>query len=163
MKAAALFALFLLAGTPSFSQDLGFRGWGLRGGLSDNPDQVVLGVQTDFGEFIPRLAFRPHLDLGLGDDTTVIALGVPVLYRLPIEGSFTLYGGGGLAVGLIDEDEEDNGPRNDRNDDDGTEVDISPMLAGGIEWPIGRGDLGVELNAAGGDLPRVKLLAVWNF
>lgn len=159
MKAAALFALFLLAGTPSFSQDLGFRGWGVRGGLSDNPDQVVLGVQTDFGEFIPRLAFRPHLDLGLGDDTTVIALGVPALYRLPIEGSFTLYGGGGLIVGLIDEDEDDDV----RREDDGNEVDISPLLAGGIEWPIGRGDLGVELNAAGGDLPRVKLLGVWNF
>jgi len=159
VKAAALFALFLLAGTPSFSQDIGFRGWGVRGGLSDNPDQVVVGVQTDFGEFMPRLAFRPHLDLGLGDDTTVIALGVPVLYRLPVEGSFTLYGGGGLIVGLIDEDEEDNGPR----DDDGNEVDISPLLAGGIEWPIGRGDLGIELNAAGGDLPRVKLLGVWSF
>lgn len=159
MKAAALFALFLLAGTPSFAQDLGFRGWGLRGGLSDNPDQIVLGVQTDFGEFIPRLAFRPHLDLGFGDDTTVIALGVPALYRVPIEGSFTLYGGGGLVVGLIDEDEDDNRGR----DDDGTEVDISPMLAGGIEWPVGNGDLGVELNAAGGDLPRVKLLGVWSF
>jgi hypothetical protein len=160
VKAAALFALFLLAGTPSFSQDLGFRGWGVRGGLSDNPDQVVVGVQTDFGEFIPRLAFRPHLDLGLGDDTTVIALGVPVLYRLPIEGSFTLYGGGGLIVGLIDKDDEDGGLR---RDDDGNEVDISPLLAGGVEWPIGRGDLGIELNAAGGDLPRVKLLGVWSF
>lgn len=159
MKAAALFALFLLAGTPSFSQDLGFRGWGLRGGLSDNPDQIVLGVQTDFGEFIPRLAFRPHLDLGFGDDTTVISLGVPALYRVPVDGSFTLYGGGGLAVGLIDEDEEDGVGR----EDDGSEVDISPLLAGGIEWPVGRGDLGVELNAAGGDLPRVKLLGVWNF
>lgn len=159
MKAAALFALFLLAGTPSFSQDVGLRGWGVRGGLSDNPDQIVLGVQADLGEFMPRLAFRPHLDFGLGDDTTVIALGVPVLYRLPIEGSFTLYGGGGLIVGLIDEDEEDDGPR----DDDGNEVDISPLLAGGIEWPIGRGDLGIELNAAGGDLPRVKLLGVWSF
>lgn len=160
MKAAALFALFLLAGTPSFSQDLGFRGWGVRGGLSDNPDQVVVGVQADLGEFIPRLSFRPHLDLGLGDDTTVIALGVPVLYRLPIEGSFTLYGGGGLIVGLIDEDDEDGGLR---RGDDGNEVDISPLLAGGIEWPIGRGDLGIELNAAGGDLPRVKLLGVWSF
>lgn len=147
-----------MAGAPAAAQDLGYRGWGVRGGVSDDPDQIVLGAQADFGEFIPNLAFRPHLDLGLGDDATVLTLGLPVLYRLPVEGSFTVYGGGGVAVGLVDLDDEEG-----RRADEGTEVEIAPLLSAGIEWPVGRGDLGVELNAAGGDLPGLKLVAVWGF
>jgi opacity protein-like surface antigen len=157
--ALALLAALVLSGGPAAAQDLGYRGWGVRGGVSDDPDQIVLGAQVDFGEFLPDLAFRPHADLGLGDDTTVLTLGLPVLYRLPIEGNFTVYGGGGVAVGLVDQDDEDEG----RRDDDGTEVEIAPLLSAGIEWPVGRGDLGVELNAAGGDLPGVKLVAIWGF
>ena len=153
-----LLALAAVAGGPAMAQDLGYRGWGVRGGVSDDPDQIVLGAQVDFGEFLPALAFRPHADLGFGDDATVLTLGLPVLYRLPVEGSFTVYGGGGVAVGLVDLNEEEG-----RRDDEGTEVEIAPLLSAGIEWPVGRGDLGVELNAAGGDLPGLKLVAVWGF
>lgn len=160
LRALLLLALPALsaAAAPAAAQDLGYRGWGLRGGVSDDPDQLVVGAQLDLGEFLPDLAFRPHLDLGVGDDATVVTLGLPVLYRLPVEGSFTLYGGGGVAVGLVDFDEEEG-----RRNDDGTEVEIAPMLAAGIEWPVGRSTLGVELDAAGGDLPGLKLLAVWGF
>lgn len=164
MRRGAVLALLAVLGPgAAAAQDLGYRGWGVRGGVSDDPDQVVLGAQVDLGEFLPDLAFRPHADLGLGDDATVLTLGLPVLYRLPIEGDFTVYGGGGVAVGLVDQDEDDERRDDEGTNDEGTDVEIAPLLSAGIEWPVGRGDLGVELNAAGGDLPSVKLMAVWGF
>ncbi|HEX7184406.1 MAG TPA: hypothetical protein VF756_21445 [Thermoanaerobaculia bacterium] len=149
----------LLATAPVLAQDLGLRRWGPRAGVADNPDQIVLGAQADFGEFIPRLRFQPDVELGLGDDHTILSLSAPVHYLLPLEGNFTLYGGGGIMVGWIDEDE--NARR--RVDEDGSEIDISPMLAGGVEWPVGRQRILVELKAAGGEQQDLKLMVGWMF
>ena len=149
----------LLATAPVLAQDLGLRRWGPRAGVADNPDQIVLGAQADFGEFIPRLRFQPDVELGLGDDHTILSFSAPVHYLLPLEGNFTLYGGGGIMVGWIDEDE--NARR--RVDEDGSEIDISPMLAGGVEWPVGRQRILVELKAAGGEQQDLKLMVGWMF
>lgn len=148
----------LLAAAPAPAQDLGFRRWGPRAGVADDPDQVVLGAQADFGEFIPRLRFQPDVELGLGDDHTILALSAPVHYLLPVEGGFTLYGGGGLSVAWIDEDEDE-----ERRGDDGSDIDIAPLLAGGIEWPVGRQRVLVELKAAGGEQQDLKLMVGWMF
>lgn len=163
MKRAACGSLLgitlLLAAAPVLAQDLGFRRWGPRAGVADNPDQIVLGAQADFGEFIPRLRFQPDVELGLGDDHTILSFSAPVHYLLPLEGNFTLCGGGGIMVGWIDEDE--NARR--RVDEDGSEIDISPMLAGGVEWPLGRQRILVELKAAGGEQQDLKLMVGWMF
>ncbi|HKV10454.1 MAG TPA: hypothetical protein VJ725_20100, partial [Thermoanaerobaculia bacterium] len=106
MKRALAAALLLTAvALPAAAQDIGFNSWGLRAGVSDDPDQFVAGVQADFGEFVTNLRFQPNLELGLGDDTTIVSLTAPVHYRFPLEGSLTLYAGGGLTLGFIDRDE----------------------------------------------------------
>lgn len=158
--ALALLVLSLLAGSavPAAAQDIAYRGIGLRAGVADDPDQGVVGVQFNFGEFIPNLRFQPHLDVGFGDDTTIVSATAPVHYRLPLESSLTLYGGAGVTVGFIDRDEP-----NVRGDDEGSDFDISPMLAGGIEWPVGNNELAVELNVTGGDFSTVKLVLGWMF
>jgi hypothetical protein len=155
---ALLLGALLGAALPSSAQDIGFHGWGLRAGLSDDPDQVVVGAQANLGEFIPRLRFQPNLEVGLGDDTTVVSLTAPVFYRALINNDFTLYGGGGVTVGAIDSDLDDG-----QGDDEGTEFEIAPMLAGGLEWPIAQGAFFGELALTGGDFAGVKLVAGWMF
>ena len=155
----ALAAAFLLTAValPAAAQDIGFNSWGLRAGVSDDPDQFVAGVQADFGEFVTNLRFQPNLELGLGDDTTIVSLTAPVHYRFPLEGSLTLYAGGGLTLGFIDRDEVRG------NEDDDSDFEISPMAVGGVAWPVGQSELSLELNLIGGDFPNVKLMAGWMF
>lgn len=153
--AGLLIAALALAAGPAAAQDIAFNGWGVRAGASDDPDQVVLGLQADFGTFVRNVRFQPHADLGLGDDVTIFSLTAPAHYLLPVDGGFTLYGGGGLTVAWIDSDRPE-----DRDDAD---FEITPMVAGGVEWPVGTGDLSFELNLSGGDLPAVKLVAGWMF
>lgn len=157
MRRACVFALLLAAALPAAAQDIGFNSWGLRAGVSDDPDQFVFGVQSDFGEFIPNLRFQPNLELGVGDDTTIFSLTAPVHYRFPVEGSLVLYAGGGLTLGLIDRDDVRG------NEDDDSEFEISPMAVGGLAWPVGQSELSLELNLIGGDFPNLKLMAGWMF
>lgn len=141
---------------PSSAQDFGYRGWGLRAGVSDDPDQVVLGVHADFGEIFANLRFQPNVEVGLGDDATVVSLTAPVFYRALVNNDFTFYGGGGATLGAVDRDFEDG-----REED--TEFEIAPMVAGGVEWPIAEGAFFGELALTGGDFPGVKLIAGWSF
>jgi hypothetical protein len=152
---AAAFAALLTA--PAAAQDIGFNTWGLRAGAGDDPDQIVFGVQFDMGEFIQNLRFQPNVEVGVGDDTTIVSLTAPVHYRVPLEGQLTLYGGGGLTVGFIDVDEEE------FDDDEDSDFDIAPMAAGGIAWPVGPSELSVELNLTAGDFSTVKLVVGWMF
>lgn len=153
--------LALLAAAPAAAQDVAFKGWGVRAGVSDDPDQFVAGVQANFGEIVPNLRLQPNFDAGLGDDHTIFSLGVPVHYRLPVNG-FTVYGGGGLVLAWVDRDLPRDG-RSERGEDDDTEFVIGPLAVGGIEWPIGESELSTELNVSGGDLPTLKLMLGWMF
>lgn len=140
---------------PAAAQDIAYRGFGVRAGAGDDPDQVIGGVQFDFGEIIENLRLQPNLELGIGDDTTVISATVPVFYRYPIE-RLVVYGGGGLTVGWIDRDA-------DFAAGDESDFDIAPMLGAGVEWPAGGGDLFVELDGTGGDFPGLKLMVGYMF
>lgn len=159
MRAAALLLALLLSAAAAIAQEgPSFRGWGLRAGASDRPDQVVVGLQLDFGELIENLSFEPHVDLGVGDDQNILMVGAPAFYRWPEGGRFDFYGGGGIAVGFVDRDEAD-----EPGEDDGIEFAIAPMLAGGLAWPVGENEAAVELALAGAELPNVKLVFRWMF
>lgn len=155
-RAALLLVLSLAAALPATAQDIGFRGWGVRAGVADDPDQIVLGAQFNFGEFVRNLRFQPNVEAGFGDDANIFSVTLPVHYRYAASRSLTLYGGGGLTVGLVDLDEDAGG-------DGDSEFDISPMLAGGLEWPVGGHPLSLELNLTGGDFPDAKLVLGWMF
>jgi hypothetical protein len=155
-RAAFLLAAFLLASLPAAAQDIAFRGWGVRAGVADDPDQIVLGAQFNFGEFIQNLRFQPNVEVGFGDDANILSATLPVHYRYAASRTLTLYGGGGLTVGLIDLDEDAGG-------DGDSEFDISPMLAGGLEWPMGGNQMSLELDVTGGDFPGAKLVVGWMF
>jgi hypothetical protein len=158
-RTALLLALtFLTASAAQAQEGPSFRGWGLRAGVSDRPDQVLVGVQADFGELIEDLRFEPNIELGAGDDQTILSLSAPVFYRWPESGPFDFYGGGGIAVGFVDRDEE-----NEPGEDDGLEFAIAPMLAAGLAWPVGESEAGVELAVTANELQNVKLVFRWMF
>ena len=155
---AVLLLAFVSAGAAFAQGGPGFRRWGLRAGVSDRPDQILVGVQADFGELIDKLTFEPNLELGVGDDQTIFSLGAPVFIRFPEAGQFDFYGGGGIALGLVDRDEED-----EAGEDDGLEFVIAPLLAAGLTWPVGESEAGAELAVTANELQNVKLVFRWMF
>src|SRR2546428_307539 len=83
--AAPLLLLPLLAvlSTPVFAQGtahIGYRGWGVRAGLSSNPDQFYGGFHWDLGEFARNVRFRPSVEFGFGDHVTVVQGNAEVHY-----------------------------------------------------------------------------------
>jgi hypothetical protein len=148
-------ALSVLA-VPAFSQEMGYYGIGPRVGASSDPDQVVGGIHFNFGEFVPRLRFQPNLELGLGDDYTIISATAPVHYRFKVDANVVPYAGGGLTLAFVNFDPPQG--------DDETDFEIGAKAVGGVEWPLsGNNAFFVELNVGFGDIPDVQVMAGWMF
>jgi len=142
----------------SSQSDIGYRGWGLRAGLTTDPDQAVVGVQFNFGEFTRNLRFQPDIQLGFGDDATTLYANAPVYYRFNTDQNFIPYAGGGIALGFVDRDL----PSTSSADD--TSFEIGIRLTGGLEWALKSGGaLAVELSLGSGDIHDAQIMAVWNF
>lgn len=158
-KTAIAFALLAIAASAAMAQEgPSFRGWGLRAGVSDRPDQLIVGAQVDLGELFDNVIFIPNLELGVGDDQNILSLTAPVFYRWPESGPFDFYGGGGISTGFVDRDEAD-----EPGEDDGIEFTIAPMIAAGLAWPIGESEGALELAATAGELQNLKLVFRWMF
>jgi len=79
---------------------------GLRGGASVDPDQAFFGVHVETRPLIEHLTFRPNLELGVGDDLTLVALNFEFAYWIPLERTqWRLYLGGGPAINIYSFDE----------------------------------------------------------
>lgn len=61
------------AGSVTPAQEMGFFGWGVRGGLSVDPDQVFLGFHVDLGEPAQQIRLVPNVEIGFGDDQKLLA------------------------------------------------------------------------------------------
>lgn len=74
--------------------------FGLRGGLSLGPDQFVIGAQMLAYEFSPRVRLKPNVEVGFGNNLTLIDLGGAVDYAFgDVDmGGFTPYAGGELGL-----------------------------------------------------------------
>ncbi len=95
-------AALLLSAGPARAQD-----FGLRAGVSADPDQFYFGGHVDAGPIVERLHFRPNLEVGVGDDVTLVAINLEFVYRFPIRRQpWTFYAGGGPAVNIFDRDDD---------------------------------------------------------
>jgi hypothetical protein len=80
---------------------------GLRAGVSVDPDQAFFGVHFETRPLIDNLTFRPNVELGVGDDITLIALNFEFAYWIPLERTaWRLYLGGGPAVNIYSFDDD---------------------------------------------------------
>ena len=157
MQRQMAFVFCLLAAAGPALAEMGLYGWGPRLGAGDDPDQVLIGVHQDFGEIVDNLRFQPSLDLGIGDDHTLVSAVLPVHYRFPGGSKTTPYLGGGALLAWIDHD------RPGRRGSD-SDFEIAPVLVAGVEWQARRAaDVLLELQLPGGDAHDAKLLVGWIF
>jgi hypothetical protein len=76
------------------------QGYGVRSGVSINPDQAFVGGHYEFGPVADRLWLQPNADLGFGSDATLVAMNFDVVYRKSIgrRSTWTAFAGGGPAM-----------------------------------------------------------------
>jgi len=134
--------------------------FGLRAGFSTNPDQLVLGGQMSIGEVAPNLTFDPNIDLGFGDNVTIISFNLDMHYHFDVTNStWRPYLGGGAGINLIQVDVPPGFP-----DNSFTRVAGSFILGAGVPTQSGSRFF-TELKVGLGDssTPDLKMLVGWNF
>jgi opacity protein-like surface antigen len=148
----------------SVGSGIGFQGWGLRAGLGVDPDQGLFGVQWDLGEFTRNLRFQPDIEIGLGDDVLTVYGTAPVHYVFDVDGSFRPYAGGGIALGLVNVDEEADDPPFGSDGEDDTEFEAGARAIGGLQWERKNGKpFAVEANFGVGDVHDFQVKVWWNW
>ena len=88
------------------------QGVGVRAGASVEPDQFYVGGHYETNALVERLHFRPNVELGFGDDLTAIGLNMEFVYKIPIDGPWSVYAGAGPALNIYsfnDDSETDGG------------------------------------------------------
>lgn len=98
--ALAASSALLLAAAPVRAQD----GFGVRTGVSVDPDQFYIGAHVGVGPLVRHLWFRPNLELGFGDGVTLVAINAELAYFFPSSKPWQLYLGGGPALNIYDHD-----------------------------------------------------------
>ena len=136
--------------------DIGYRGWGPRIGISDDPDQVHFGAHFDYGNFSRHVRFQPNVELGLADNESLLAINAEAAYRFSSDWDvWTPYLGGGVGANIKS---WDNGH------DDGSETDLGVNLLGGIDKGLDNGDrFFIEVKVSLNDVPDLKATVGWTF
>jgi len=129
--------MLILAGFPTKAMaqetsQTGFNGWGVRAGLSSDPDQVYAGVHFNLGELTKDIRFRPTVELGIGDDQIVVQMLAEVHYVFSEFQAWKPYVGGGLGLTYVNYDNHHHG------DDSDTGGSLNAI--GGIETELKQGN-----------------------
>jgi hypothetical protein len=78
------------------------QGVGVRAGVSGDPGQFYFGGHAAFGPVVDKLWFRPNLEVGVGNNLTLIALNGEFTYWIPLSKSpWNFYLGGGPAANIF--------------------------------------------------------------
>jgi hypothetical protein len=147
----AMLALFV---SPAEAQRAaGFHGWGPRGGVTIDPDQAHVGAHFDLGDLAPRLMLFPNVEIGFGDDVTVLAPMFEVDYRFTDSwGTWSPYLGGGLGPVFA-------------WSDGSSSTDVGLTIQAGIARQLSSqpGFMFFEFKVGLIDYPEVKFTIGWNF
>jgi hypothetical protein len=142
-------------------------GLGVFAGVGLDPELIMFGGHARFGPiFTPNLQFRPGIEFGVGEVTTLFGVHFDFLYTLPgatRTTRWTPYVGAGPNLGVshmgFEADDEEVEERN-RFDFSDTDFD------GGLNVLVGvrnREGVFLELKATAYGVSNVKLLAGFNF
>jgi hypothetical protein len=146
-------------------------GVGVSGGAGLDPELIVVGAHGTFGPLFRRgIEFRPGVELGIGEVTTMLGIDLNVLYRFPgttTQTRWRPYIGGGPNFALshrsFETEETDHvDGAEDRNRFDFSDTDFK----GGFNLIAGarnRAGLFFELKATAWGVTNVRLLAGFNF
>ena len=95
-SAVAAAFIFLVSSAPVAAQSVG-----IRAGVSVDPEQFYLGAHVQTPPLVDRLHFRPNVEIGVGDDTTITALNVEFAYHFRSPEAWNVYAGAGPALNVI--------------------------------------------------------------
>jgi hypothetical protein len=84
----------------ALAQSAAAQGFGVRGGISIDPDQLFVGGHYETGAIVDHVHFKPNIEIGFGDDITLIALNFEGVYKFPDQGNWAAYAGGGPALNI---------------------------------------------------------------
>ncbi len=80
---------------------------GVKAGASAGPDQFYFGGQFESGPIADQLRFRPNLEIGIGDERTLIAVNIEFAYTIPLRNKpWRVLLGAGPAFNVINYDED---------------------------------------------------------
>jgi hypothetical protein len=86
------------------------RQWGVRGGVSADPDQFFIGGHYETRPLVDRLTFKPNIEIGFDDESVLAALNFEFAYTIPVRNKpFSVYFGGGPSVNIFNRDDEGEG------------------------------------------------------
>jgi len=141
-------AVNLFSVSPVFAQ----KGMGIRAGVSIDPEQFYFGGHITTGPVVDRLFFRPNAEIGVGDQTSGVALNGEFAYFVPLAKRDTsAYFGGGPALNIFS-----SGPSGSRN------TSVGP----GFNFLVGVGQRRgwfAEMKIGAIDSPRFKLGVGYSF
>jgi hypothetical protein len=93
--------LTFLLGLVCFSTPAAAQDGGIRGGISVDPDQFYFGGHLETEPLLDRLHFRPNVEVGFGDDLTLIGANMEFVYKFSTRRATNLYAGGGPALNIL--------------------------------------------------------------
>jgi len=157
MLRRAILALAILAVLPAASVADSFTAYGPQIGFSQGPDQIVIGGHLQWGDVAPQLDFVPGIDLGFGDNVSLVSLNGDFHYRIDTNTQWQPYVGGGVGIHFASFDNAGPGQ-------DGSSTDAGGhFIAGADVATKGRSRFFAELKLGFGDSPDFKALAGWSF
>jgi hypothetical protein len=133
-------ALALAIAAPAAAQS---PSYGIRAGVSGDPDQFVFGGHLETDPLIDRLSFRPNVEIGVGDDITLFAVNLEFAYSIPLEDQpWRVYFGGGPALNLYSFGDDHPGRGDDTELEGGFNVMVGLQHTGGLftEFKVGAVD-----------------------
>ena len=72
---------------------------GVRAGVSGSPDQFFFGLHYETEALVERVHFKPNLEVGVGDNRTLVAINLEFVGKFPIQREpWTVYVGAGPAL-----------------------------------------------------------------
>lgn len=150
-------------------------GAGLQGGVGLDPEIIDVGAHVTLGPlFKPALSFRPGIEIGAGEITTLFAINLDVLYALDGtigDRSWIPYLGAGPSFGLshrgFSTDDAGNVTVSGVATEDRGRFDFSDTdFNGGMNFIAGvrkRNGLFLEMKATAWGVSNIRLLAGFNF
>ncbi len=145
MKRLILLTLLLglMASSASASE------FGLRAGLTVDPDQFHVGGHLDLGQVLPPLRLVPNVEIGFGNDITYIAFNGDLLYDFA-ETPWSI--GGELGMNYVD------------HELGGSNTDFGLSALGNYRLGLSSGKtLLLEAKLGLVDSPDFKFTVGWNF
>jgi hypothetical protein len=97
---AASFVLSLAA--PAAAQ----MSTGIRAGASVDPDQFYFGGHVETRELADNVTFRPNIEVGIGDDVTLVAFNFELAYKFQTNSRWRPYVAAGPALNVYDSSDD---------------------------------------------------------